>query len=448
LCDNLDAIINSSYDGIAVLDKDGKLVKQNDSYKRLFDSLTTTELSDAAEVIASVGKKAIADKAPSSLMYKLPEGKELFITGNPVYNKKSAPARVVINLRDMSEVNDLRRQLEASKELTLRYYSELKTLRARQLDSNIVIGHSPAIKNIFDQVARIAKVDSTVLVLGESGVGKEVVAKLIHKESNRTSGPFIHINCGAIPENLLESELFGYESGAFTGAKREGKPGMFELAHTGTLLLDEIADLPLAMQVKLLSVIQNREVTRIGGTKPIRVDIRLLAATNQRLPSLVDQGKFRADLYYRLNVIPLNIPALRERKEDIPSFISHFLKKYNKKYKMHKVLDPKVVDYMIDYSWPGNVRELENLIERLVVVNKGDYVTISGLSSILPVDSSQINYDVRCNDEQDEKKLIARLYKQYQSTRKVGALLGIHQSTVVRKMKKYGIKARRYASKK
>ena len=217
---------------------------------------------------------------------------------------------------------------------------------------------------------RIAAVNTTVLILGESGVGKGLIARFIHENSLRNKGPFIKINCGSIPESLLESELFGYETGAFTGAKREGKPGLVELAHKGTLLLDEIADLPLNLQVKLLQVIQERELTRIGGTKPIRIDIRIIASTNKDIRKMVKQGEFREDLYYRLNVIPITIPPLRERKEDIELLIDFFISHYNKKHNKSISLQEDVIEALLQYCWPGNVRELENLMERLVVTSE------------------------------------------------------------------------------
>jgi len=290
-------------------------------------------------------------------------------------------------------------------------------------------------REVIDLTIRVARVDSTVLILGDSGVGKEVVAGLLHKAGNRSKHPFIRVNCGAIPENLLESELFGYEGGAFTGAKREGKPGMLELAHKGTLFLDEIAELPPALQVKLLTVIQERVVTRLGGTKPIQVDLRILAATNRNLYSMVEQGLFRADLYYRLNVIPIVIPPLRERKEDIPFLVSHFLQKFNKKHRQVKSIDPGAMDILYHYPWPGNVRELENLVERLVVITPGDIIEARDL----PINVLNKGSSFSDNGSLSEKEIITELYHRLRSTRKVAETLGVNQSTVVRKIKKYNI---------
>ncbi|MCL6635603.1 MAG: sigma 54-interacting transcriptional regulator, partial [Peptococcaceae bacterium] len=251
--------------------------------------------------------------------------------------------------------------------------------------------------------------------------------------------PLIRINCGAIPENLLESELFGYEGGAFSGARREGKPGLIELAHAGTLFLDEVSELPLPLQVKLLTVIQEREVVRVGGTRPVKVDIRLVAASNRDLESMVNAGRFRADLYYRLNVVPVVIPPLRERREEIPLFISHFLRKFNEKYNLTKSIAAGVIDILCGYRWPGNVRELENLIERLAVVTPSDVITVRDLPVTVLNRSEMFKNGEYC--PVPEKELLRELYGRLRSTRKVAAVMGVNQSTVVRKMKKYNLAA-------
>lgn len=244
--------------------------------------------------------------------------------------------RIVVNIRDLTELNELREQLKQTRELSERYQDELNQLRGRLLNQEGLIFNSPKMRELLQTAIRLAAVDTTVLILGESGAGKEVFAKTIHNNSKRKNGPFITVNCGAIPENLLESEMFGYERGAFTGANREGKAGMFELANNGTLFLDEIGDLPVGFQVKLLRVIQEREVLRVGGSKPRPVNVRILAATNRNLEAMVKEGQFREDLYFRINVVPLYICSLRERKEDIIPLAYAFKHKYEEKYGIRK----------------------------------------------------------------------------------------------------------------
>lgn len=305
-------------------------------------------------------------------------------------------------------------------------------------------------ENILQLAAKIADVDSTVLILGESGVGKEVIARFIHKRSHRDKGPFVKINCGAIPETLLESELFGYETGAFTGAKRQGKPGLIEMANEGTLFLDEIGELPLNLQVKLLQVLQEHRLVRIGGIKPITVNIRVIAATNRDIENMVKKGEFREDLFYRLNVVPITIPPLRERRDDIIPLIYHFLEEYNRKYDKAKKISAEAKDILIKYNWPGNVRELENTVERLVVTVEEDVI----LPHHLPENLKEINIPLKVVNvdgiiplkdavEMVERQLLHKAVEQCNSTYDIAKILGVNQSTVVRKIQKYGIKLKR-----
>ena len=299
----------------------------------------------------------------------------------------------------------------------------------------------------METIIRVAQVDSTVLITGESGTGKELLAETIHANSARKEGPFIKVNCGAIPESLLESELFGYDAGAFTGARKEGKAGYFELANSGTLFLDEIGDLPLNLQVKLLRVIQSREIVRVGGIKPLKVDIRIVAATNRNLVDMVRRKEFREDLYYRLNVVPINVPPLRQRKEEIPSLVVHFLQVFNRKYKQVKRISPEVIDLFMEYDWPGNVRELENLMERLVVITPSDTITVQDLPSHFGNLAKDWSNKVHVLDivplreavESVEKQILEKAYVQFRTTRQMARALKVDASTVVRKAAKYGI---------
>lgn len=309
-----------------------------------------------------------------------------------------------------------------------------------------IIGQSIVMKQICELAVRVARVDATVLIWGETGVGKGAIAREIHKNSPRSKGPYIEINCAAIPGNLLESELFGYAKGAFTGASLKGKPGMFELANGGTILLDEIGEMPLNLQVKLLHVIQEREVTRIGGTQPLELDVRVIAAANRNLEDLVKRGEFREDLYYRLNVVPIYIPPLRTRQEDIPLLVDYFVHMFNNKYQMQKRFEERAVAALTNYSWPGNIRELENFIERVLIMTNEDIMTCAHLKglpeqekveTIPEVSNIQMGLDEAI--ALVEKQMIARALTMSGSTRKAANILRVSQPTIVRKAKKYGI---------
>jgi len=308
-----------------------------------------------------------------------------------------------------------------------------------------VIGISDKMQEVFKTALKAAKSKATILLIGESGTGKELIARAIHFESDRAKGPFIAINCAAIPENLLETELFGYEKGSFTGAL-VSKPGKFELANGGTIFLDEIGDLPLSLQAKLLRVIQDKTFERIGGTKSIKVDIRIIAATNKDLDKMVKKGNFREDLYFRLNVIPIYLPPLRERKEDIPLLIDYFLKKFNKEYNKNISISKEAMKKLINYSWPGNVRELENTIERLVVLAEGEEITLNDLPFYIKQEENTKIIGIKFEDslisqlELIEKRAIEEALKacNYNQT-KAAKMLGLTKRQINYKIKKYSL---------
>lgn len=286
-------------------------------------------------------------------------------------------------------------KLVVGKELNLhRLQEENRSLRealGHRYEFKNIIARSPKMQEVLAVVDRVAPGNATVLLGGETGAGKDMIARAIHQHSRRSSGPFIKINCAAIPENLLESELFGYERGAFTGAVT-AKPGKFELADKGTIFLDEIGDVPPAIQVKLLRVLQEREFERLGGTKTLKVDVRLIAATNRDLRAALEQGAFREDLYYRLNVVPINIPPLREHKEDLPDLARHFLNRFaSEAGKQFKGLTPAALKVLMDFHWPGNVRELENIIERAVALSTGPEIDAADIQLDLSLPKSLAN---------------------------------------------------------
>jgi len=307
-----------------------------------------------------------------------------------------------------------------------------------------IIGKSEEIQKVFNLVDKVADTDSTILICGESGTGKELIAKAIHYRSSRANKPFVSINCSALPENLLESELFGHVKGSFTGAIRD-KDGLFKVASGGTFFLDEVGETSPAIQVKLLRVLQEREIIPVGGTKPIKVDVRLIAATNADLEKAVKEERFRADLYYRLNVIPINIPPLRDRRDDIPLLVDHFLKLASEKMGRGKGITKQAMDLLINYDWPGNVRELENIIERAVILEEGDEITVDSLPDKIKnhINSSKkiVMQKAKMTLEELEKEyLISVLEETNWQKKKASSILGINASTLYRKIQRYGIK--------
>ena len=368
-------------------------------------------------------------------------GRQLLITGSPVYNANSAMTAVVANIRDMSELNDLRQKLEQQQMIAEKYSKELAHIARQQSAQTSFVACSREMKTILATIHSISEVDSTVLISGESGTGKEMVVNEIYASSMRSYRPIIKVNCGAIPPALFESELFGYEDGAFTGARRKGKPGFFELAHMGTLFLDEVGELPLEMQVKLLRVLQEGEIIRIGGSKPISVDVRIIAATNRDLWEMTEEGTFRQDLYYRLNVINIEVPPLRQRRDDIIPLVMHMLERFNQKYGKHKEIPIELGKVLRELPWRGNVRELENLIENLVVLCPEDVLTPEHLPVRYqrgqnPASQVEIRGILPMKDmvRRAERQLIANAQAQYSSMQEVAKALGVDVSTISRKL--------------
>jgi len=317
-----------------------------------------------------------------------------------------------------------------------------KELEART-EFDMVVGKSKAMEEVLDIVKRVSPSESTVLITGESGTGKEILAREIHKYSRRKSGPFVVVDCGALVETLFESELFGHIKGSFTGA-HETKHGRFEVANGGTIFLDEISNISLNIQAKLLRVIQEREVTRVGSSKAIKVDVRIIAATSENLAEAVKEGKFREDLFYRLSVVPIHIPRLRDRKEDIPLLLEHFLRKYNKRAKKNiKSVSNQVKKALMEYEWPGNIRELENTIERAVVLSRGDsleietliYHGISASSKFLDT----IGGGIKSLEEVEREYIKNVLQIQSGNKSKTAEILGIDRKTLLAKIKKYSL---------
>lgn len=448
----LDAILEWSYDGIWIMDGNGITLRVSKSWeifadikredligRSVYDIVNEGYCSDSAAI------HVMRELKPVSIIYETKTGRSALATGIPVFDKDGSIWRIISNIRDMTELLSIRRELDRTQGEARRYQEEIRLLREQQLQSDGVVIRSGVMKEVVNFVGRAAQAEATILISGDSGTGKEVLAKSIHKLSKRGERQFIKINCGAIPEALIESELFGYEGGSFTGARQKGKIGLFEMAEGGTLFLDEIGELPLQLQPKLLSALQDHQIYRVGGTIAIDLDVRIIAATNRDLKKMVLEGKFREDLYYRLNVVPVLIPPLRDRKEDILPLMFHFLDEFNKKYKLNKRYSSRVIELMVDYSWPGNVRELENLTERLVVTSPGEEISEEQLPEELKreleLNGTIISESTNLKEATEglEKHLLKQALERFGTTRKAAAALGIAQPTVVRKARKYGL---------
>jgi len=375
--------------------------------------------------------------------------KFLLSTGTPSLDDKGNIVFVVINERDMTELNTLRSEFAQSQKVKAKYQEELSDLALRDLERNSFIADSSKMRNIIQMSLKLSHLGaSNILILGDSGTGKGLLAKFIHKNSQRKRKPFVEINCAALPEHLLEAELFGYEKGAFTGASDNGKIGLFELAQTGTLFLDEIGDMPLLLQTKLLKYLDNHEIRRVGGTESINVSCSVVAATNQNLLELVRKKLFREDLYYRLNSFILELPPLKERTDDISGLVRFYLNEFNEKYKCNKTIRAPAIRALSGYSFPGNIRELKSIIENAVVMSEGkqidEFVRTSiieerTLSQGLNVAADEGGFDLTRSIENVETQILARAKSRFRTTREMAVALGISQPSVVRKLKKYNI---------
>ena len=445
--EELNVCLESSHDGIMVSDGMGNVIRLNAALEKLIGvkrrDILGRNVADLVQegVYESSAILQVIESGKTATVVIDHNGRQLLITGSPVYNANSAMTAVVANIRDMSELNDLRQKLEQQQMIAEKYSKELAHIARQQSAQTSFVACSREMKTILATIHSISEVDSTVLISGESGTGKEMVVNEIYASSMRSYRPIIKVNCGAIPPALFESELFGYEDGAFTGARRKGKPGFFELAHMGTLFLDEVGELPLEMQVKLLRVLQEGEIIRIGGSKPISVDVRIIAATNRDLWEMTEEGTFRQDLYYRLNVINIEVPPLRQRRDDIIPLVMHMLERFNQKYGKHKEIPIELGKVLRELPWRGNVRELENLIENLVVLCPEDVLTPEHLPVRYqrgqnPASQVEIRGILPMKDmvRRAERQLIANAQAQYSSMQEVAKALGVDVSTISRKL--------------
>lgn len=386
-----------------------------------------------------------------------------YVVGTPVFDEEGKLRQVIACSRPIVTLSALHEDFETFQQEVASLRPPVLISKTDQEVTREVIGKSGALKNIYTLIENVAPTDASILITGESGVGKEVIADEIYRRSLRRDKPYVKINCTSIPAQLLESELFGYEKGAFTGASAKGKMGLFEQANGGTLMLDEIGDMPMDLQVKLLRAIQSQEITRIGGTKTIRLNVRFLALTNADLKRRVDEGTFRQDLYYRLKVIPIHVPPLRERLQDISDLCCHFIDRFTKKYHRPFQLTERQMEYIRRYSWPGNIRELENVIEYAILCSSGigqisDDVLMGileiagGMESAIPASMGSLSaaqWADKLDLEQGvdleqivadfEKQILERVLKTSSNLREASRKLGVSPSTISRKIKQYQI---------
>ena len=391
----LRAFFENSYDGIFITDKDAKLILANPSVVNLLKTTAENIIGNSLQAIMS---KGYYDNYPAlestktgriiTDIVRTPHGTELISTSRPIYDEYGDLELVVTNCRPLNCIDKFYNSLNRK-----RKRKGLKQDKAKS-EKNSLIFESEIMERLIEKLILIAKSDSSTVVYGESGTGKSILAKYIHQNSRRSDYPFVDINCAAIPASLIESELFGYEKGAFTGASSKGKLGLFEIADEGTIFLDEIAEMPLALQAKLLKVLDTSYIRRVGGTTDHKVNVRIIAATNKNLKELVEEKLFREDLYYRLNVVPLYLPPLRKRKEDIRALANKFLKEFNEQYNCEKTFSPKTIETFMNYSWPGNIRELKNIIERLIITTTSPLIDINSLQDSVH-DESYVSDEIK-----------------------------------------------------
>ncbi|RAL24027.1 sigma-54 interaction domain-containing protein [Thermoflavimicrobium daqui] len=450
----LQVLLDIVNEAITIVDMEGTVIYWNQTAEKLYDipaadivGQNITQFDWNSLKIAQI----LNERRPIYQAYHEPKpGKHVLVTAVPIKMGESVIGAI-------ASEQDVTKLVRLGNELITRT-SQLHNLEEKitQLAPNddpfqSIKGHGPAISQVIGIARRVAPTNATVLISGESGVGKELFAHAIHRASKRSKEPFIAVNCGAIPAALFESELFGYQGGAFTGADQKGRPGKLELAHKGTLFLDEVGELPLDMQVKLLRVLQERLFYRVGGTKPVQVDVRIIAATNRKLEERIRQGAFREDLFYRLNVVSIEIPPLRSRLEDIPELIQLFAQDIAVNYeKPVPIFDPEVLVTFMNYSWPGNIRELRNVIERLVILMEGEVIKREHLPSTIQaprIEVDQMTHGLApTGSVQSKADELQRIQHAIQTTygNKTAAakLLGISRATLYNKMRKYGLKFR------
>ncbi len=441
LQERLNLVLESVTDLIALTDDNGNFTYMNVQMEQLLSDLELRCFIQ--EMVSKAEWEEIKVKQQSLVKVMRFSNKESYILKIKPLLLDEEFRGVVVSLSPYNEIKELLKKLEVMEQRTK--YLEQELSKHMKLDEafQTIIGNSEILLDTLSMANKVSKTDATVLITGESGTGKELVARAIHLSGKRKEAPFIRVNCAAIPPNLIESELFGHEKGAFTGAYKDHQ-GKFELANNGTIFLDEIGDLPLDIQVKLLRVLQEREIERVGGTKTIRLNVRIIAATHRDLIQMIEEGKFREDLYYRLHVIPILLPPLRNRKDDIPLLVDHFRKQFNEKLEKNiNEYESGFLEALGCYHWPGNIRELENIMERVMTLTDGTVLSLSDLPQYIlnqqdPTIPLKISGDILLFEEY-EKQIYEHAAKYYPSYNQLAKALGLTHKTVAAKLRKYGI---------
>jgi PAS domain S-box-containing protein len=447
----LHTLLSSLDEAITIINTKGEILFWNDSAEKTYnikkEQIIGKNIREFFQQEDIMNLKVLETQQPVRDLYHLPRpDKHVLISATPIYNDRKELIGSLSIEKDITSTIKLNDKLTSTSK-------ELQQLKQQISENNLddpfnkIKSKTTVIKQIIHDAKKVAKTDATVLIYGESGVGKELFAQAIHEESLRCKKPFIAINCGAIPHALFESELFGYDAGAYTGAAKGGKPGKMELADGGTLFLDEVGELPLDMQVKLLRALQEKEIYRIGGHSPKKLNVRIVAATNRKLEEMVSTGTFRSDLFYRLNVFTVHIPPLRERIDDIPYLMDVFLKEFTFKYsKPVPFIQTVTLNRLSDYHWPGNIRELRNLLERLVVLLDHTEITEFDIAQLLPqiqeIKSDPIASQTTLSFEKEsleKNRILQTLKRTYGNKSACAKELGMTRATLYKKMKKYGI---------
>lgn len=458
----LNELLQNPFMGINITDKNGKVLFLNKTHYKitghapeLYLGRTMKEITNDGLISESATLLTLKTKQTTHISQISSHKNRFFqVTAIPVMDENGSIKYVINYLIEVSDLVKLRNQLQDANHHNEELRNNNELLRKKLNRTGKLVYQSTVMQNVVEAAAKVAEHDVSVLITGPSGAGKEMIANLLHSYSNRCKAPFIKINCAAIPEQLLESELFGYEPGAFTGGNPKGKKGLIESAHTGTLLLDEIGELPLNLQSKLLRVLQNHKLRHIGGNKDIQVDFRLITSTNADLKEMIQQKTFRDDLYYRLNVIELKMPGLEERREDIVLLINHFLSLVNAKHNTAKTYQKEALHYLTSCNYPGNVRELQNIVERTVIMSAGVIITLAdaqlAAGYLKPVSTDTLPSDALYPDIHSgkslkeliadyEKWVLSQYQKEYKSGAKMAEVLKADQSTISRKLSRYHI---------
>lgn len=449
---DLDQLIENIDDAIAIVDRHGTMLKLNKNFTKLtgvdINLMLGRRIEDVVEdriILESATLKSIRLKKPLTGTTRYKNGKHVTWATNLIFNQNGEIDYVVSTGRDITELIKIEEELQRVESLKEEYYLKLKEVEELLGKSNIIYS-SREMQKVLKLSIKAAKSDSSVFIWGESGVGKELFAHLLHRLSDRKGMPFIGINCAAIPSELLEAEIFGYEDGAFTGAKKGGKKGLIEEANGGTIFLDEVGEMPVKMQSKLLRILQEREFMRIGGNKIIPMNVRIIASTNLTKEQLTDDLKFRRDLFYRLSVIPIYVPPLRERRDDIIPIAHYFLDQFNNKYNSNTRISKNLMTRLYNYDWPGNVRELKNVVERLVIlsdsgeIDENDFDVVNQFGKNTEDEKSEISITkpmpLKEAISKMEEILIRKAYKEYGSLVKTAEILKIDPCTLHRKIKR------------